>query len=311
MVEKINFMGETGLLIENNWLRSITLPHKGGKIASLYVKETEMEILFQNPQKKFVRAEYGSRFEEYEACGFDEAFPNVDEELVNIGGKYVTYPDHGELWTADFQYQADENSVTLWHHCERFCYDYQKKFLLKDHELVCRYKIANFGREPFPCIWTMHCLVNVTPDMKLIFPKGTKQVQNVFANDRTGETEGIYSFPMDCINGKNYRFDRIPDGGMVKYYVCGKIEEGVCGYDYPETNTSVRLLFDPNQLPYLGCWITAGGYRGDWNCALEPCNGYYDSIGKARRILGECPELLPGEKMEFQISILAEKLRKQ
>lgn len=29
--------------------------------------------------------------------------------------------------------------------------------------------------------------------------------------------------------------------------------------------------------------VSAGGFRGDYNCALEPANGYYDDIRIAHR----------------------------
>ena len=68
---------------------------------------------------------------------------------------------------------------------------------------------------------------------------------------------------------------------MVKYYVDQKVKTGFCGYRYPSQGLRCTFRYDPEKLPYLGLWITAGGFRGDYNCALEPANGYYDSIPKA------------------------------
>ena len=96
---------------------------------------------------------------------------------------------------------------------------------------------------------------------------------------------------------------------MVKYYVVGRLEKDGCGYDYPETGTSVRFLYDVEKLPYLGCWITAGGYRGDKNCALEPSTGYYDSVGRARQINGSCPEIKPGESFCFTIMLEVDRMK--
>lgn len=90
---------------------------------------------------------------------------------------------------------------------------------------------------------------------------------------------------------------------MVKYYVAGRVKRDGCGYDYPETGTSVRLFYDTQKLPYLGCWITAGGYRGEKNCALEPSTGYYDSVETARRLGGGCPELGPEETLCFSLEM--------
>ena len=146
--------------------------------------------------------------------------------------------------------------------------------------------------------------------MQLIFPLNTKQVQNVFDCELLDKAEAIYAFPEDRIKGKRYRFDRLPGRDMVKYYAAGAVQKGYCGYDYPETNTSVRILYDEKKLPYLGCWITEGGYRGDKNCALEPCTGYYDSISTAQRLMGSAPVLCPGMALQFSVAIEAGYLKK-
>lgn len=86
------------------------------------------------------------------------------------------------------------------------------------------------------------------------------------------------------LGDSRYDFTRVPPKSsrtMVKYYVDQKVKTGFCGYRYPSQGLRCTFRYDPEKLPYLGLWITAGGFRGDYNCALEPANGYYDSIPKA------------------------------
>ena len=310
MIKCIEFMNEQGMLLENEYLQAVILPNRGGKAASLFCKETKMEILFQNPKGKYEEASLGSDFSKFEACGFDEAFPNVDAEVLEWNGRRLNYPDHGEIWSSAFIAEASEGQIKLTYFSKEFQYRYEKTFSLDGKRLNCSYKIVNTGRTELPCIWTMHCLVNTTPKMQLIFPPDTERVQNVFDCALLDKAETIYAFPEDRINGKSYRFDRMPGRDMVKYYVAGAVQKGYCGYDYPETNTSVRILYDEKKLPYLGCWITEGGYRGDKNCALEPCTGYYDSIGTAKRLMGSVPVLRPGKPFEFSVAIEAGCLKK-
>ncbi len=59
-----------------------------------------------------------------------------------------------------------------------------------------------------------------------------------------------------------------------------------------------KLGWDKDKLPYLGFWITDGGFRGDYNCALEPSTGYYDSIDIATKN-GKVSYLLPNEVFEL------------
>lgn len=102
-----------------------------------------------------------------------------------------------------------------------------------------------------------------------------------------------------------YDFTGVPavkPKSMVKYYVKGEVEEGCCGYEYPSQHMRCRLSYNEKILPYLGVWITAGGYRGDYNCAFEPSNGFYDSIEIAREN-GSLYQLKPGEPLEFDMVI--------
>ena len=63
--------------------------------------------------------------------------------------------------------------------------------------------------------------------------------------------------------------------------------------------------YDAQALPYLGVWITAGGYRGDCNCALEPSTGFYDGISRAREN-GSLKVIKPGEIFSFTLEICLE-----
>ena len=300
-ISEITKKGARAVLLENEWLTAVVLPEKGGKTDSLVFRETGFELLFQNPKEKYRQASFGSSFESFEACGFDDAFPNVDAEGM--------YPDHGEIWSASFDSRICGDLLQLSYESPHFGYQYRKEISLEKNSLRISYHILNTGSTPLPAIWTMHCLCNTDPDMEIVFPPGVKQVMTVFDNDLTGEAEKVLPFPEADICGRKYRFDRIPEKGAVKYYCFGAVEEGCCGYDYPSRNTKVRFLYDAKKLPYLGFWVTSGGFRGDHNCALEPTNGFYDSISKAQRLTGACPSLLPGVPLTFDLQILLQRYR--
>lgn len=89
---------------------------------------------------------------------------------------------------------------------------------------------------------------------------------------------------------------------MVKYYAASPIHNGVCEYFYPSKKMECRIIYDETKLPYLGCFITAGGFQGDYNCALEPANGYYDSIETAIKN-GKCYYLRKRETLTFSIDL--------
>ena len=313
MIKKVVFCGEEAYSLESNELSCICIPRRGGKIASIKHRETGFELLFQNPKGVFSDADIFSHFEDFEACGFDDAFPSIDAGTVSVGGSLIPYPDHGEIWRFEFQCTEISEGLSLTYDSKLLNYRFKKTFIAEGNKLNCIYSIKNNSEKAFPCFYAMHCLVNIEEGMRLIFPDGTDSVLNVMDSPRLGRAGTRYSFPKDMINGCEYDFSSLTENEepmMDKYYVSDAVKEGRCGYEYLQSGIRALIVYDCQKLPYLGFWVTQGGFRGDYNCALEPTNGYYDSIDCAQEN-GRCPVLNPGETMEFEIGILLEKINQQ
>lgn len=290
----------TGVLIENEKLRVIVLPQLGGKIASLYDKSKEFEVAAQPEKKFYALPKAGDDFSSYDASGLDDAFPNIDSGILEENGKIWNYPDHGEIWNSSFAWVIEDQELLLNFKSMQFPYSYEKRICLEGGSVVLKYKICNTGDVPFPCIWTFHGLVRYEEDMQLLYPEQVTRFENVLESQEVGAVG-------EHILRKNahYDFSAVPDKKtktMVKYYADQKLTEGRCGYRYPKQGVECFLEYDSGKLPYLGVWITAGGYRGDYNCALEPSNGYYDSIKKAEE--NQALYILqPKGRLEFELRI--------
>ena len=310
MIEKVMFCGEEAYRLENEMLSCICIPQRGGKIASIKYRETGFELLYQNRTSFYSDADVNSKFADFEACGFDDAFPSIDPEMITIDGELIPYPDHGEIWRAAFESEIWADRLLLTYNSELFNYSYIKTFELSGNRLNCTYSIKNNGKKSFPCFFAMHCLVNVEKGMRLIFPNKTDGVINVMDSPKLGKAGTAYRFPKDMICGTEYDFTSLPENEspmMDKYYVNEAVKEGKCGYDYLRSGIRALIEYDCNKLPFLGFWVTQGGFRGEYNCALEPTNGYYDSISCAQKN-SKCPVLEPDEAMEFDLSILLEEI---
>lgn len=303
-VKQIEILGEPAWELNSERLTCIVFPGHGGKVLSLKSRETGFELLFQNPRKDFKKAEPGSPFEEFEACGFDDAFPSIDPGFVTTGGQEVAYPDHGEIWSAGFDCLTDGEGLCLSYQSKILPYRYEKRLSLRGDTLHCSYRIENLGRDDFPCIWACHCLVVYMPDMRLVYPAGTREIEVVLDSGRLGPAGTVHQFSRSP-EPDAWDFTRVPGAepeGMEKYYVRGEVKEGKCGFIYPSAGMAADLEYDEKELPYLGFWITTGGYRGDQNCAFEPASGYYDSIGTAAAN-ERLRVLQPGEVMAFDLKI--------
>ena len=128
---------------------------------------------------------------------------------------------------------------------------------------------------------------------------------NGLQSQRLGNPGMIYSFPQDTPLGVRYDFTRVPQPeseSYEKYFVWGKVREGRIGYRFPNEQTAIQIQYDPQIFPYLGFWVTAGGFRGDYNCALEPMTSFYDSVANAEKS-ATLRFLNPGESIHFDIDI--------
>lgn len=298
--------GQPRVRLENETLRVIILPQMGGRIISLFHKEKSFEAAAQPGREAGKSGVPASsyHFAPY-AYGMDDAFPNIDEEDIVWKGRKLHYPDHGEIWRTDCRtYGCGREWAELTAVSPVFSYCYKKRLSLEGNSLRIHYRIENTGAEELPAIWTWHGLTRYEEDMEILLPEGAERFRNVLDGSILGEEGVIYP-----LQNEIYDFTGVPRAEsheMVKYYVESHITEGKCGFYYPSADLSCILRYDAEKLPYLGVWITAGGFQGDYNCALEPCNGFYDSIGKAaanKRL----PVLAAGENMEFELNILLEK----
>lgn len=296
-----------GIQMENQALRIVILPQLGGKIASVCYKKKNFELAAQNSKGIYQIPMADAEFSQYDASGLDDAFPNIVETKYRYGNKERKYPDHGEIWSSPFSYEIQNHKVNLFYRSERFGYTYKKIISLEDEKVNLQYEIKNEKDIPFPCLWTFHGLIRYEEDMEFFYPKEVQSFENVLQSQELG-AEGRH-LPME--NGE-YDFCRVPlrkSETMVKYYADKKIERGYCGCRYPAQGMECILRYNAKDLPYLGVWITAGGFRGDYNCALEPSNGYYDDIFTAEK--NQSLYLLKKEEpLTFHLEILIKELQR-
>lgn len=104
-----------------------------------------------------------------------------------------------------------------------------------------------------------------------------------------GEWGTVHPYPItySLKTGDPFHLDKLwgpVDQTCEKFYFTKKLEEGGCCVIQRDINRQMIYTFPPEKVPYLGVWKTQGGYRGDYNFALEPCTGMYDDVYVAEKI---------------------------
>lgn len=306
-IKNIKWKNLEGIQMENDTVQVVVLPKLGGKLASLKHKRKNFEFAAQTKGKQYKIPEIDAEFSQYDASGLDDAFPSIVGTRVQGENGDRVYPDHGEIWSSPLEYKICGECVILFFKSSRFSYTYKKILKLEGNHLNIQYEIQNEQEEPLPCLWAFHGLMCYAEDMELLYPEKTDSFENVLSSPELGETGRHIS-----IENEEYNFSKVPaktSGTMVKYYVDKKVASGFCGYRYPSYGMECVLEYDAEKLPYLGIWITAGGYRGDYNCAMEPANGYYDDIRIAEKNQS-LYWLKKGVPLEFQLKIIMDEINK-
>ncbi len=295
-----NMRGASGnpkrLVLENETLRVLLLPEVGFKIASVFYKPRSFEAVFQpsNPEGKPLDEMYrtafpGASFEHYDTSGIDDCIPTIDAAWLEEC--QVELNDHGDTWSASWVVAEDagedetaaEASVQLASLPLRLT----RRVSLEENVVRLSYELLNTGSVRVPWMWTLHDLLRYEPDAQLDLPQPF-----IVTDVQRGET---WDFDIR-------RMDEVPENATYKFYYDHPVKDGVASIRYPSQGMLTRLLYDGARFPYLGVWMTTGGFKNERNIALEPSNGFYDSLPRA--LSNQTGEWLdPGEVTRWSVRL--------
>lgn len=287
------FANQEAFFIENDLVKATVLPRLGAKIASLVYKPQDFEVFFRPTSGAYSLPQYGADFAEFDTSGADEMFPTIDAcDYPDPGSPPIACPDHGELWSIPWQAAIDTQGDALATETTGVAlnYRFQRTLTLSENCLRFDYALKNTGTRSLLGFWAFHGLVACDEHTRITLPKArqtrTCQVLNVKEDDRLGPAGGVFDFPEHQLP------DGVVDLGGIrpvsktqtrKYYVNGPVAQGQCSMTLNRRRLEYRVAFPEDKVPYLGLWIDEGGFKNEYNCALEPAEGFYDSLKLAHQ----------------------------
>lgn len=291
MIRKDIHLNMNSIVMESEKIKLSVLPDIGLKIASIIYKPKQKEFLFQPTLGKYEIPTYGDDFEKYDTSGMDEMLPTIDKCTYPVG-EFMGYklPDHGDLWSVPWEISIVEEKIIGSVNLKSLPLQFQKTLSFENQNTIrMDYKVKNLSSENIYYLWALHGLNVFNDHTKFLFSDEMKDVLNVANEDDLSL--------MDLRYLKNYK-----DKKAHKYYFTNEIKNGRVGLDYTDERVKYIINYDPIINPYLGVWITKGGFKGEYNCALEPSNGFYDNLNNAY-YKGKLPFLCPFEEKEWTIFI--------
>lgn len=286
------YKGLDAWTLENDALRLTFLPGYACKMASLINKKTGREWLFQSNNDTLRVPEYGASFAEYDSSGFDEVFPSIDACPYPDGSWHgMPIPDHGEVWAMPWEsiHSPDDLAAKAIVQSQTLPYVFSKNIMLRNNEVLFEYRVENTSDEDFKFIWTPHCLLACSPATRLLIPENLTEVMTVeHSSKRLGPWGTRHAYPQTT-DIRGLKMDLAATEPRTvrnceKFYFTQPNTAGWCGIEHTDTGEKLIYTYDADKVPYLGVWKTQGGYRGDYNLALEPCTGVYDDLYVASKI---------------------------
>lgn len=262
-IEKSKHLNKNTIKIENQFLEVHVLEDFGAKIASIIYKEKDFQLLFQPSMGKYEKPELGDSFEEYDTSGIDEMLPTIDRSYYP--NTDIELFDHGNIWTEKWDYEIEDGALISHIKEPVLGLDFSRRIELDGNKIKLFYSLENKTDKDLFYLWAFHGLFNFGEDTEIELPKGS--IVNVMKD-------------------KEYDFDirklgEYPDQGSYKFYLADEVEEGMTKIIHKKENIEIIYKFDTEINKYLGIWVTKGGFKGEYNLAIEPSSGYYDSLEKA------------------------------
>jgi hypothetical protein len=299
-IRKGIYLRRRAVIMDNGTLSLVLLPAFGFKMASLFYKPTGFESLFQPATHSYKKLTPGACFEKYDTSGCDDLLPTIDA-CAYQGSEYqgVRLPDHGEVWARSWAVSIIDDTVkgTVELNCLPMRFARTVSFG-SEHTVRFDYIAQNLGTKPLRFLWALHPLNLLKEGTRLLLPKGSRKLLNV----HPGSASGYAEKEIDFVSSGLSLPDSIGRGHSCKFYVYTPLKAGCAGLYYPQDKLALIYRFDPVKLPYLGVWINTGGFKNEVNIAIEPSNGFYDSLERAVSN-NAAAIILPEEEVRWSLKI--------
>lgn len=295
--------------LESEALRLVIVPDLGAKIVSVYDKTHQREWLVP-PMRPVRQTAYGDEFISQDMSGWDEMMPTI--VACEYQGK--TLPDHGEIWSIPWKVENMEDVLSFSVDGVALPYRFTRTAaLVAPDKLELRYCLLNTGQRAFSYLWAAHPQFRADLATRIVLPPEVEQVVNVIENDPAwGAAGAFHPWPVAAsISGAEWLLDYVrgvEHCACRKFYTRPEQHIGWAALVDEQRGCQLRLEWPAEFAPYLGLWIDEGMYNTAPVVALEPSNGYYDSLTRA--IANQRVAMLePGKQANWTLKLLLLTLR--
>jgi hypothetical protein len=277
------------LSIENETLRAeFILP--GARMVSLLHKQLDHEFLFQQASQAYVRGHYDEAMVREQSAGYDDMFPTIDAcYMEEFPWQGIRLPDHGEVWSLDWDVQKLADALSFSVHGVRLPYKLTRRVsLAAANRLRLAYILENLAPFEIQYLWSSHPMLRPQAGARILLPAECKAATvGLSHSGRLGAYGSRITWPQWTDRGKTYDLSLLRSGkedDAEAYYFTQPLSQGWCGLEFPSPSCQLRLSFPTDRVPFLGV-VVGEGLRDDprFYALLEPCSAPLARLDFSRR----------------------------
>lgn len=270
--------GFRAIQLANESVSIVVVPELGAKIVSLKNQVSGREWCWHpGDTLELFANEYGASFGDSTHAGIDECFPTIEE--CDWNGRSL--PCHGEVWSEAWTVTDGSAEACI---STRICsspFTLQRRISISSSTVRLDYTLQNDSDSPESYLWALHPFFRVGPGDRLELPA---EVDHLVLSAANGFPVGAstLSWPSPFPGFHLDRFDLGENKASRFKAFTAPLEAGHACIINDDTKDCLKMSWDTRKTPYLGVWVTRGGYRDiQYVVALEPTNAPSDSLAEA------------------------------
>ena len=280
----------------------VIAPALGAKLVSLRALPDGREWLWRPPGPlRLFANRLGDAFTDGTLTGADECIPTVG--ACQAGGRAL--PDHGEAWSQSWSLDEAALSQGLVRTSLRLPispFSITRTVRVEGPEVILDYELTNHAATTEPYLWAFHPLLTFHDGDRLSVPAEVRAVR-VEGATFPGTVPGAqWSWPGPApeIDLGELRLES--DRASAKFFTATLGSGNAAVFNI---HTGERLEFDwgSQRNPFLGVWLTRGGWRGVHHPAIEPTNAPCDTLADALHLSPNTLYLAPAAKREWTLRL--------
>lgn len=315
-----SYRGIDAAFLENEALRVLVLPGKGGDVVEFRDKRTDVDVLWRTPHSwtppgdRYVPTAAETTWNDHYPGGWQINLPVAGGGWEFDGSAYGIHGESALLpWDAEVA-RDDGEAVTLRLTVElvRYPFAVERELTLPAgaSRLEIEESVTNRGERPLEYVWQQHVTLGpplLSPAARLDLPPATgvnPPYGDDFPNARL-EGDATFEWPeAPGRDGGTVDLREIPptDATVHDQSFAVEMEEGWYALTNPDLDLGFALTFPRDPFECLWYWQSFGGYHESpwfnrsYNVGLEPTTAYPGGdVPEAQRENGTMKTLDPGE----------------